>query len=331
MNIIAIAAYALTVNLLLSNRLAAWGGLRFRVFLAISYLALPISREVLAVFTDIQWVLVISALLIVMSAPPRNTTERICDSVLLLACGLSGPFCFFLLPIAAVIAYRRREPWRMLPVGILLFCAVIQASALLFLSHEPRSAVLGATPYLFLRMLGENVFLAPFFGVQLVQRANGTHAFLFEFSVAAAGTILCALMLPRARKETRLFFFLGFMVLAASLVSPTTTTGPQVHSWQLLAEANGIRYWFLPALAFLWLLWDAFNGSSKILKSISVPLLYLFCVCAVLQWRQPPFPDLHFAEEAARFEAAPIGTTILIPENPDGRTMRLVKHASADR
>ena len=331
MNVIAIGAYALTVNFLLSNRLMAWGSQGFRALLAASYLALPISREVLAIFTDVQWVLVISAFLVLISAPPRTTALRIGDSVVLLASGLSGPFCFFLLPIAALIAFRRREPFRLLPTGILSLCAIIQACALLFLNQEPRSAILGATPYLFLRILGENVFLAPFFGVQLIRLVNGTHAFLFELSVAAVGAVLSAVMLLRARKETRLFCLLAAMVLAASLVSPATRLGPEVSSWQLLAEANGIRYWFLPALAFAWLLLDAYQSSSRRLKSISAPLLLLFSICAVLQWRQPPFPDLHFAEEAARFEAAPNGTTFLIPEIPDGRTIYLVKHASGGR
>lgn len=326
MNIIAIAVYALTVNVLLSDRLINWGSQGFRALLAAGYLALPISREVLAIFTDVQWVLVISALLLIVGAIPRNTAARICDSGFLLACGLSGPFCFFLLPIAAFVAYRRRETWRLAPVGILSFCVLVQAWALLFLSHQPRSALLGATPYLFLRMLGENVFLAPFFGVQLIQLVNGTHAFVFELSLAAAGTVLSVVMLSRARFETRLFCLLAGLVLTASLVSPATKLGPQVSSWQLLAEANGIRYWFLPALAFLWLMIDAAESRSKVLRYISLPLLCLFCLCAVLQWRQPPFLDLHFAEDAARFDAAPSGTIVFIPENPDGRTIRLVKH-----
>jgi len=328
MNVIAIAAYALTVNLLLSSRSAAWGSLGFRALLAVGYLALPVNTEILGVFTDVQWVLVISALILVVGAIPHTTPTRIADVCFLLACGLSGPFCFFLLPIAVIVACVKRERWRWMPVGVLAFCAVIQAWALVFLSAGTRSAVLGATPYLFLRMLGENVFLAPFFGIQLVRLVNGTHAFLFELAVAAAGTILSLLALLRAQMETRLFCLLAAMVFAASLLSPAVTTRPGVPGWQLLAEANGIRYWFLPALAFLWLLIDAAGSPSKVLKSISAPLLLLFCLCGALQWKQPAFPDLHFAEEAARFESAPIGATVILPENPDGRTMRLVKHAS---
>jgi hypothetical protein len=56
--------------------------------------------------------------------------------------------------------------------------------------------------------------------------------------------------------------------------------------------------------------------------------LCAMCLGAALNWRQPGLNDLHFAEDAMRFEAAPPGTVMMFPENPAGRTMRLVKHAS---
>lgn len=328
LNIIAIAAYALPVNLLLSSRSKTWGSLGFRALLAASYLALPFIPEVLAMFADVQLVLVISALILVVGAAPRNTTERICDAGFLLACGLTGPFCFFLLPIAAIVAYTRRGRWEWVPVCIFSLCSFIQAWALLFLNAGVRSAFLGATPHFFLRILAENVFLSAILGVVLFTIVPASHAFLFELSVAGIGSILSAVILLRARLETKMFCLLATMAFAASMISPGFITRPEVPGWQLLAQAYGIRYWFLPSLAFIWLLIDATQGQSKVLKSVSAPLLFMYIVFAALQWRQPALRDMHFADEVARFRSAPNGAIVIIPENPEGRTVRLVKHAS---
>jgi hypothetical protein len=45
-----------------------------------------------------------------------------------------------------------------------------------------------------------------------------------------------------------------------------------------------------------------------------------------LDWRNSAFKDFHFEEYAKRLEAAPVGTALTIPENPEGWNMRLVKH-----
>ena len=57
LNLIAITVQALPVNLLLASRSSAWGSLRFRAFLACTYLALPNCREIIAIITSSQWIL----------------------------------------------------------------------------------------------------------------------------------------------------------------------------------------------------------------------------------------------------------------------------------
>jgi hypothetical protein len=49
------------------------------------------------------------------------------------------------------------------------------------------------------------------------------------------------------------------------------------------------------------------------------------CLGIIRDWRHPAFKNMHFAEYAARFEAAPAGAVVTIPENPAGWTVRLVK------
>jgi hypothetical protein len=52
------------------------------------------------------------------------------------------------------------------------------------------------------------------------------------------------------------------------------------------------------------------------------------CFGVVRDWEIPAFANLHFAAEAKRFEAAPPGTAVVIPENPQGWTLALKRKPS---
>ena len=69
---------------------------------------------------------------------------------------------------------------------------------------------------------------------------------------------------------------------------------------------------------------------KPILRRISVALLCLMCIGIVRDWRYPAFQDEHFAESVSLFEAASAGTTVILPIDPEGWNMTLVKH-SPDR
>ena len=63
------------------------------------------------------------------------------------------------------------------------------------------------------------------------------------------------------------------------------------------------------------------------MKVVSVVLLCVMCFTITFDWRVPPLKDLHFAEAAQRFEAAPAGTSMTFPQNPAGWDMQLIKHS----
>jgi hypothetical protein len=71
-----------------------------------------------------------------------------------------------------------------------------------------------------------------------------------------------------------------------------------------------------------------FRSRYEALRVVAAPLLLIMCLGIARDWRQPAFKDLHFTENARRFEAAPAGMAITIPENPDGWSLRLVKRSA---
>jgi hypothetical protein len=67
------------------------------------------------------------------------------------------------------------------------------------------------------------------------------------------------------------------------------------------------------------------RSGGEVLKAIVVVVMVAASVGVVRDWRTPPLADLHWAENARRVEGAAPGTVLVIPENPLGWTVKLVK------
>jgi len=327
LNLIAIAIEVLPVSILLSTRSSAWGSLRYRAAMAAIYLALPNLREICAIVTSSQWILALCVFLVLVAAPPRGVAGRTFDIALLLICGLTGPFCVFLLPIALFIAWRSREPWRWTTAGIIAALCAVQAWGLLVVDRSGRAhAPLGASPELFARILGGHVFLGLLLGGNGLASFKSSAIFLLLLCAAIGGTAILAICFSRSSIEMKLLLLLTAALLAGAFLSPAAYPPPGVTRWQLLAGASGIRYWFFPTLSFAWsLLWCLFNRHGT-LKTISAVLLCILSFGLIRDWRIAPMKDMHWPENAQRFEAAPTGATMVFPENPEGWTISLTKH-----
>jgi len=329
LNLIAIAVQALPANLLLSSRSSAWGSVRFRAVLAAVYLALPNTREMLNNISQDQWPLTLCAFLLLVASRPKSVAARLFDLSILLLCGLTGPQCIFLFPLALFLAWKLRDRWLLFAAGVLAATCLVQAWGLLTggFSSRPHFA-LGATPAMLARILGGHVFVGTLLGGNSLASVPGTGVFIFLLCAAVGGIVLSAFCLAKSPAPMMLFVALTSALLAVSLASPTAYPPAGVTMWQLLAVAGGIRYWYFPSLAFAWLLLWGFQSRAGALKMVSAVLLGILCFGIIRDWRIPPMKDLGFTEAAKRFEAAPPGTVAVFPENPEGWNMRLVKHAA---
>jgi hypothetical protein len=82
--------------------------------ISLIYLFLPNSSEVFANITNAHWYLAIIAFLIVTADKAPNLAWKIFDIFFLILIGLSGPFIIFLLPIALIWWWLKRQnglPW----------------------------------------------------------------------------------------------------------------------------------------------------------------------------------------------------------------------------
>ena len=327
MNLFALAAQAIPVNLLLSSRSSAWGSLRSRALLAILYLALPNCAEIGVVITESQWLMTLSAFLLIVASGPQGRAARCFDITLILLSGLTGPFCIFLLPIAIFVAWKRPDPWRWAPACVLAGCSLVQACGLLILAPSARPhCALGANFSMLTRIFGGDVILGALLGANTLATMPGSGAFLFLTVAAVSGMAIVVTCFLKSAMEMRLFLLLSATIFVAGLVFPTTKPPAGVSVWQALAMTAGVRYWFFGTLAFAWSLLWCFQSRIALFKIVSAFFLLLMCFGIVRDWRRPAFADMHFAEYARRFDAAPAGTAVTFPENPRGWNFRLVKH-----
>jgi hypothetical protein len=326
MNLIAIGVQALPASILFLSRSSAWGSLRYRALLAGIYLVLPNCWEINANITNSQWTMALCVFLLLVASRPRGAGERCFDLSMVSLCGLTGPICIFLLPIALFLAWRDRDRWRWLVAGILAAACFVQGWTLFNggFASRPRYA-LGVSPVMLARILGGQVY----FGTLLGSNGLASHS-AFSYSavltgMAICGTIFVLVCFFRLPLEMKLLFVFSALIFAAALISPTLGTHPGITAWEILGRAGGARYWFLPTLACAWLLLWCVQSRSAVLKAVSATLLCIMCFGFVRDWRFQAFRDMHFAEYASRLESAPAGTEVIIPQSTEGWYMTLVK------
>ena len=335
-NLIAILVQALPISLLLCSRSAAWGSLKFRAMLAGIYLVLPNTEQMSCGITESLWFLALCAFLVLVASAPTTAAGWSFDIFILLLCGLTGPFCIFLLLISLCLAEKNRDRRHWALVGMLTVLSMAQAWALMHLasSGDPFDhrltglKVMGPTPALFARILASQIYLGTLLGGNGFGANPGLVPTLVFTCIAIAGTALVVYCFVKASVEMKLFLAFASMPFAAALISCTGNLPPGIAVWSLFAASGGIRYWFFPTLAFAWTILWCFEVRRGTLRTVAAGLLCLMCVGVLRDLRHPAFRDVQFAEHAKRFEAAPVGSVVTIPENPEGWNAQLVKRAT---
>jgi len=330
--VIAALVHLLPLWPLLSSRQQAWGNVQLRFLLAIAFLLLPNTQELHADITGSQWILALSGLLILTTNPPIPTSTCLAEALVLFVCGLTGPFAILLLPTALTLAIRRPHPIRNVRLGLIGSGAVLQLLSLIHESanHRPHGA-LGLSFPRGMEILLSKIALAALIGSDNIDPlpTAAAHPTLLVIALLAGTSAALGLLLVTAMRsglETGLFLSFCALTFVGSLVTPAVYPTSHQTVWQLLDEAQGIRYWFPMTLAFSWsILWLLVNtrGRARLLPAL---LALTLCVGIVRDFRLPARADTAFRQRAIDFEQAPPGTTVTFPLNPAGWTMTLTRH-----
>ncbi len=331
-NLLALTLQIFPVQLLLSSRLTAIGSLRARLFLSLLYLCLPNSFAIHANLASSHWRLAILAFLVIVSTPPRSKAAKLFDCSEVLMSGLTGPFAIMLTPIAFLYWRKSRENWKLLLTSILAACAAVQGTLILMAGQSDRiKEPQGANLPLLIEIMANHVFMGALIGRNILFHGHPLGALV----VTSLGIVTLLYGIFRGPLQLRLFILFASLVLASSLASPMMPSpvvsgipaGPHLAGWQALALGWAQRYWYMPMLAFVaTLFWLLKPTAPAVLHLGAILCIVLMSFGVVRNWPFPPMEDLQFSEYAEKFRQAPRGTVMVIPLNPQGWSMQLVKH-----
>jgi hypothetical protein len=282
----------------------------------------PFSLEVHVVLTNAQWHLALAMALIAFAEPPVSWGGRLLDVLLFAVGSVSGPFCIMLLPLMLVYGWMRRQSWSIVLAGVAAPGALLQLG--LIVTHARSTTVLGATPLLFLRLMGGHVFTAAMLGSSGLASWHGLLPLAAAMLADVFGIALMVYAMRWISLTMRFFVVFSALIFMASLHTPLFPGSMPL--WQQLAVDGGGRYWFLPMLAFLWSAAGcAFYAPSRAFRNAATCVFFLMPIGVARNWFHRGFEDEHFAIYAARLQAAQPGEKLVIPIVPSGISMELIK------
>lgn len=318
-NLAALLTAALPAIFLASDRMRLLGPRSVRVLLAVLYVGVPNVATVHGNLCNAQWHLAILSFLVVVAASPTSPWAAAFDVIVLALGAFTGPFALFLLPIAGVVAWVRRDRWAVVRAGIL----ALGAAALPFTlatSLRPKSiGGLGASFTGFCQLFAFQVVGPVFRGVNDSIRFLRPPGLLPAVSCTVTAVTLGVLVyaVRRGGLEVRCFLLFAGLMLAAALVNPAASlVEPQ---WQVLQRPGSPpRYWFVPELAIAAAVVSvACTASHAALRFCGAALVVVMLTADVTYWRLQPLPDRGFARFVAAFEALPVGAQMAIATPPN--------------
>ncbi len=325
-NLLAIFVQALPPVFLLTRRFAYVAGQPVRVLMALLLLALPTSFEVHANVSNSMTFLALLAFLVLVAGPPTSKAWRVFDVVVICLSGATGAFAVFLLPIAVLLFWFRRRPWTGVLLGIEVCVATIQGITIIRTAAGSRSpAPLGATPSLFMRIVGAQLIVHPLLGLKFLS-LHANIAIPVCVIAFVAALLLAAYVFCKAPLELRLLMLFGALLLAGALRSPMVSL---VHpQWpDLLLPGCGGRYWVIPVISFFWAyVWMLGRERPAIIRAAGVLAIAAALWTGSVYWHYQPFVNLNFPQYAAEFQQIPAGQEFTIPINPPGWKVVLHKH-----
>jgi hypothetical protein len=278
------------------------------------------STELNVDITTAQFHLLVLAFLVVVAAEPKRWYWKAFDVAVVLLCGLSGPFAYILLPVAALWFILRRQPFTLVLCFTLLVTIPVQVYADL---TSPRLHVpLGASLHNLLLIVSDRIILAGLFAEE-----GGTHVFLAgtrHGTLLSALTFLLALPIVayaawRAPLPLKMFGLTALAVAASGLAAPlVSNTG---NAWAIMTVTRaGERYFLLAQVAWvITLLWAATRLPRPWMQRSALALCAVaFTSGLITAWRYQPFQDYHWAQEAREIMRAAPGTKLVLPIPPGG-------------
>ena len=310
-NAVSLAVQIMIVNFLISKRFSKTvPNLGICLLLGFLSLAVPHSSEPHANLTNSQWHLAILGFLVIVSFPGDKLSWRIFDIIVVTIAALTGPFCIFLLPVAAIMYWQRRENQTLVLTVILSVSSIIQGICV-FATRQPSVSKTLENPLDLINIICGQIFFSGIFSERKFLKLTNSdwrYAALILIGIMALAIIIYSLV--KAQLELKLFIVFASATLMLTVI---------YSEWQPLAyPLYGQRYWLIPITCYLsTIVYAGWSSKNLIIKSLGIFLMMLLPIGIYNDWRYKPYTDFQFQEFVREFEESPGGTEVKTKINPD--------------
>ena len=334
MNACAVGVAAVTPAFLVSSRCSTLFESRaVRFAAALLYAALPGAWTMMANMTFTQWHVAMLGAFVLVARPARSRAGWAFDVTATALCGLSGPTPIFLVPIAAVVWWRRRDRWSATMLAITSATAAIQALSIVATADAAEgNAPLGASVWTLSNLIATKIVLVMIAGEsglrQLAAGANAapTMAVAGVAALSVVGAALMALVAWRGGIAWQLLFAFALLITAGSLAWPPASLHSELGYWETLAvPGNGNRYFFVPIVVLVTGLVRLAADRERWARIVGLALLAIVVLGGVRgDWREPPLRDYGYRQYVEAYDLAQPGDKVQFV-HPPGWSFTLTK------
>lgn len=286
--------------------------------LALSIVLVPhYSGEVFLNITNVHWFLCVALIVVLLKDTPDSKygnrhVQMMVDSLIVIFCGLTGPFIVFLLPLFLLKLLKIKGSYRNILLTAVVITAYIQIITFIeTTTHVTNKAHFTSDIVPYLQVLGHRVFGGLFLGLpSLCLIKNYGYEFIPIVLAALYFILLCSLFIYGLK--TRNIHALALLVIHCVFV---LVSFYRVRSdpTALAPLGNGARYFYIPYLTMAWTfitLLPQHKGYKHTLISLGLGLILLSSLTSKFQSEK--FVDYQWA-----YYSQMIGQQqVIIPINP---------------
>ena len=234
-NYSAVLLFMLTIWQVMTSRIKGVN----KYLIALSLILVPSTAEILAVLTNVQWFLALLLISVFMREKATNLKERVSDSLVVLLCGLTGPFLVLMAPYALFrLFFVRKE----LYLSILTICIMLLQAYFIFFMGAPIIS-------------NVNVFNSIFTG-------------LVFYYVLMLGILSIAFFCAKDKlAQNKMIAFIGLVLFFIVMVVSSAIRLHGVH------PGFTIRYNYIPFVLFLWALLFLYADSPYFMKKVIIGII----------------------------------------------------------
>lgn len=268
------------------------------------------SNELFMNITNIQWFLSILLIIVLMKENPNSdygsiNIQRASDFMVIILCGLTGPFIILLTPFFAWKWLKDQDLYHFSVMSTAIAISLIQLSFLLFIPKQPQANSLALDFDAYSAIVGYKVFGSLFF--RKIATYKPSHYFL---SVMYFGLIFMILRFS-SLKNNFIVFALGIQLMFLSAAFYKFRANPEV----LIPAGDSQRYFYIPFIMLIWSLIALLGKQEKWKDAVITVVLSVILISSLTSG----FHSLGFVDYNWKLYSKAIGNEdVIIPINPEG-------------